>query len=434
VAALRAAPVVAVAAPARRGFVLALLFGANVINYIDRQIVTILQDPIKADLGLSDTQLGLLTGLSFALFYATLGVPIARLADRHRRSRIIAVSIALWSVMTALCAAAGSFATLLLCRIGVGVGEAGLSPSAHSLITDTYEPRRRAAALAVYSAGIQIGVMLGFLLAGWIHSMFGWREAFFAVGLAGLPIALLCGFLIPEPQRGRFDAPETRQAGAESLPGALRQIWANRPCRFAILACGFHAIVLYGHGHWAPPFLGRIHGMALRDIALALALLASLCGGLGIWISGLVADRANRSGPGGSVRVAGWSLVALIPCELGYVLSSTTEATLAFSVLTHFLGGFYLAPMIAFAHERVGPSQRALASALLLLSINLVGLGIGPLAVGWLSDTFSAAGFGTAGLRYALLAVMPAQLAALALFGMALASLKHASPAKEPKP
>lgn len=398
-----------------RALVLALLFAANVVNYIDRQIVTILQEPIKADLGLSDTQLGLLTGLSFALFYATLGVPIARLADRHSRTRIISGSITLWSLMTAACAAAGNFWTLLLCRCGVGVGEAGLSPAAHSMISDYYEPSRRASALAIYSSGIQAGVMLGFLFGGAINHFFGWRIAFIAVGIPGLLLALAFKLLIKEPPRGRFDVEVQPQARSDTMRATTAMLWRNRPFRFAALACGFHAIVLYGHGHWAPPFLARVHGMDLTEIAMWLALLAALPGGIGIWVSGIVADRAEQARRGGRLKVATWSIALLIPCEIAYVLAPSAHLALFLSALTHFLGGFYLAPVLAFAHGSVGPQFRASASAMILLALNLIGLGIGPLLVGALSDFFAATGMDSASIRMALLALIPAQLVALTL-------------------
>jgi MFS family permease len=222
-----------------------LLFLAYVINYIDRQIVTILQEPIKADLNLSDTQLGLMTGLSFALFYATLGVPIARIADRKSRSRLIAWAITVWSAMTAACAAVSGFWSLLACRMGVGIGEAGLSPPAHSLISDYYEPAKRATAMAIYSIGIQVGVFVGFLAGGAINHFFGWRMAFLVVGVPGLLLAVLIRFTMREPERGRFDVPAMPAKGAE--PGSfatLAALWRIRPFRFAALASGFHALVL----------------------------------------------------------------------------------------------------------------------------------------------------------------------------------------------
>jgi len=401
----------------QRRHALALLFLAYVVNYIDRQIVTILQEPIRADLGLSDTQLGLMTGLSFALFYATLGVPIARLADRRSRSKLIAGAIMLWSVMTAACAAATSFWTMLLCRMGVGVGEAGLSPPAHSLISDYYEPERRATALAIYSVGIQVGVFLGFVAGGAINHFFGWRMAFLVVGLPGLLLALLIRFTMREPPRGQFDAPAA-DAGTvgNGTTGGLAALWRIRAFRYAALACGFHALVLYGHGHWAPPYLARVHGMALPEIAFWLAILAVLPGALGIWLSGVVSDRLEQRAGWSRLRVASTSLLLLMPFEIAYALAPNEGAALTFSAATHFLGGFYLAPTIAFVHGQMGARQRASASAILLLCLNLIGLGLGPLLVGLLSDLAVERGMGPDGLRYALLAILPSQLLAFVLF------------------
>lgn len=408
------------ASAGQRRYALALLFLAYVVNYIDRQIVTILQEPIRADLELSDTQLGLMTGLSFALFYATLGVPIARIADRRSRSKLIAGSITLWSAMTAACAAAGSFWTLLLCRIGVGVGEAGLSPPAHSLISDYYEPERRATALAIYSAGIQVGVFLGFVTGGAILHFSGWRMAFLIVGLPGLLLAVLIRFTMREPPRGQFDAPAAGAEGSEENAGTgLAALWRIRSFRPAALACGFHALVLYGHGHWAPPYLARVHGMPLPEIAFWLAILAVLPGALGIWLSGVVSDRLERWAGWSRLRVASTSLLLLVPFEIAYALAPNIVAVLALSAVTHFLGGFYLAPTIAFIHGQVSARQRASASAVLLLCLNLIGLGIGPLLVGSLSDLAAAQGLGADGLRYALVAILPSQLVALILFRQA---------------
>ncbi len=408
-----------------RRHALFLLFCAYVINYIDRQIVTILQEPIKADLGLSDTQLGLMTGLSFALFYATMGLPMARLADRYPRRSVIAGATLLWSGMTMTCAAAGNFVTLLLCRMGVGVGEAGLSPPAHSLISDYYPPHQRAGALGIYSSGIQVGVMLGFLLGGTINHYFGWRMAFLAVGLPGIVLALLIRFTMREPPR--IDVPAPGAGEADGMLAAMSQLWQVKPFRLIALACGFHTLVLYGQGHWAPPYLGRVHGMELRDIAFWLALLSIGPGALGLWLAGLLADRLQRTTANAGLIVAMGSIALLLPLEAAFVLAPDGRSALLISIGTHFLGGAYLAPVIAHSHAMFGSHQRALASAVLLLSLNLIGLGVGPLLVGGLSDHFAASQGGRA-LPLAMLAILPAQVLALALFWL---SSRAPTPAKK---
>lgn len=405
----------AISAAARR-YALGLLFVAYAVNYIDRQIVTILQEPIKADLGLSDTQLGLLTGLAFALFYATMGVPIARAADRYSRRGIIAGAMGLWSAMTMLSGAAGNFLALLATRVGVGVGEAGLSPPAHSLISDYYPPEQRGTAMGIYSSGIQFGVMLGFLLGGALQAWFGWRVAFVAVGLPGLVLALLVRFTLKEPPRGRFDAAPPPLA--EGFAAALRRLWAIRPFRYVALASGLHALVLYGHGHWSPPYLARVFGMELSDIAFWLALTAVGPGMLGLWLSGVLADRLHRAGRS-RILVPIVSITLMIPFEIAYLLVDSGGAAIAIIAITHFLGGAYLAPVLAFAHGLVGPTLRASASALVLLALNLIGLGIGPFLVGVASDAFAPA-YGADSIRIAQFIVLPSQLAALALFVAAM--------------
>jgi MFS family permease len=407
-----------------RRYAMGLLFTAYVVNYIDRQIVTILQEPIKADLGLSDTQLGLMTGLAFALFYATMGVPIARIADRRSRRGVIAAATALWSAMTMACGAAGSFATLLFARVGVGVGEAGLSPPAHSLISDYYPPEKRGAALGLYSSGIQVGVMLGFLIGGLMQHYFGWRAAFLVVGAPGLLLALLIRFTLVEPQRGRFDpAPSVAPLG---FGAALRELWSIKPFRYAAFACGFHTMVLYGHGHWSPPYLGRVHDMPLPQIGMWLAILAIGPGALGLWLSGVISDRLQRRYARARIWVPIGSMLLLIPFEIAYVLAPSVEVALVCSAVTHFLGGVYLAPTIAFAHSLVGPTLRASASAMLLLGLNLIGLGVGPLLVGRVSDLLMSTE-GVDSVRYAMLAVVPAQAIALVFFALAARNARSAS-------
>lgn len=323
------------------------------------------------------------------------------------------------------CAAAGNFVTLLLCRMGVGVGEAGLSPPAHSLISDYYPPHQRAGALGIYSSGIQVGVMLGFLLGGTINHYFGWRAAFLAVGLPGILLSLLIRFTMREPPR--IDAPATGEGEGEGMLAAMSQLWRVMPFRLIALACGFHTLVLYGQGHWAPPYLGRVHGMELRDIAFWLALLSIGPGALGLWLAGLLADRLQRATANAGLIVAMGSIVLLLPLEAAFALAPDGRTALMISAATHFLGGAYLAPVIAHCHAMFGSHQRALASAVLLLSLNLIGLGVGPLLVGGLSDTFAASQGGRA-LPLAMLAILPSQLLALALFWL---SSRPSAPARE---
>jgi predicted MFS family arabinose efflux permease len=396
-----------------RRYALALLFCAYVVNYVDRQVITVLQDPIKRDLHLTDTQLGLMTGLSFALFYAVLGLPIARIADRRSRKTIITISMSLWSLMTALCATAGSFATMLLFRVGVGVGEAGLTPPAHSLISDYYEPEKRASALSIYQASGTVGLMIGFLAGGWINQYFGWRAALLVVGGPGLLLALLIWLTLKEPRRGQFDSHGEGDVAAEF--GALGK---NPAFWFIALGCGLHGFVTYGQGNWTAPFFGRVHHMTTGEIGSWMAALSVGPSLFGMIAVGYFADWLAKRRPQARLEVAIVSIALIVPCEVGGMLAHDKYVAIAFFAGSFFLGGAYLAPSIAAAHALVPSSVRASASAVIMLSINLLGLGMGPFVSGVLSDHWAA--WGAESLRYAMLAIVPAELAAIALFARAM--------------
>lgn len=407
---------------ASRRYALFILFLAYVFNFVDRQIVAILQDPIKQELNLSDTQLGLLTGFSFALFYATLGVPIARLADRKPRTTIITCAITIWSAMTALCATAGNFASMLLFRIGVGIGEAGLNPSAHSLISDYFPKERRATAIAIYSTGIQVGIMFGYLAGGWINEFFGWRQAFLMVGLPGLALAALVGLTLREPPRGHSDGTLTESPDSEnqSISQVMHTLWHLKTFRYLALGCGVHAFVLYAHGNWAPPFFGRIHNLSSGEIGTWLAILAIGPGALGIFISGLMADYFGRKDMRAYMWLAATATALAIPFAIGTFLVSNAYMAITLAGFKYFLGGIYLAPCIAIAQTLVAPNMRASTSAVLLLMLNIIGLGLGPFCVGLLSDIFTINfDMGNSALRYALVAIIPIEIVAVLLFLLA---------------
>ena len=408
---------------AARRYALILLFCAYTINYVDRQVVTILQDPIKAELGLTDTQLGLMTGLSFALFYAVLGVPIARLADRRSRKTIITVSMALWSAMTALCAAAGSFTTLLLCRIGVGVGEAGLTPPAHSLISDYYEPEKRASALSIYSAAGTVGMMVGLLAGGWVNQYFDWRMAILIVGLPGLLFALLTWATLKEPRRGQYDAPAPTALGTagDANAGSLATLIRNPSFTLLMLGCGLHSFANYGNGNWMAPFLGRIHHLSSGEIGSWLAILAIGPALIGMIGTGYAADWLSRRRPHARLEVAAASMILSAPFQIGGLLASDAHTALAIMIGSFFFGGAYLGPSIAAAHALVQPGLRASASAMIMLGVNLIGLGLGPLAVGLLSDMWASAGVDA--LRYAMIAIVPVEVVA---FGLLVLMIRRA--------
>ncbi len=368
-------------------------------NFIDRQILVILQEPIKADLGLSDAQLGLLTGFSFALVYVTAGIPIAWLADRANRRNIVAASLALWSLMTALSGLVQNYGQLLAARLGVGVGEAGGSPPSHSIISDYFPPSSRGTALSFYSMGIYIGVLFGFAAGGWIAENFGWRNAFFVIGIPGILYALAVLWIVKEPQRGRFDPAGVppQSSLSETLAGLKRRptFW------YLSVGCAFTAFISYGNGNFMPSFLMRNHGMSLAEVGAVLGLISGLSGATGTFLGGFLADRlATRD-----MRWYVWipilgGLSAMIPAY--YTLfGENTTLIVAAMIPSQILSALYLGPCIATCHNLVSPGMRAMASAILYFVLNLIGLGLGPLTVGILSDLF-AEPFGENNLRYAM--------------------------------
>lgn len=386
-----------------RRYVLGILVVVYVFNFIDRQILSILLQPIKLDLGLSDTQLGLLSGVAFAVFYVGFGIPIARLADRSSRVNIISVSITVWSVMTAVCGLAQNFWQLLLARIGVGVGEAGCSPPAHSLISDYFSPETRATALSIYSLGIPIGVMIGFLAGGWIEEYFGWRTAFVVVGLPGVLMAVVVRMTLREPPRGHSE--DIQHDGAHlGLGEVAAYLWGLRAFRHVALAAGLHAFVGYGVIGWLPSFLARSHQMGGAEIGTWLALLAGIVGGLGTLAGGYLGDRYARRDRRWYVWIPALSLLVTVPFSFFAFLAGDKYLALLMYIAPTFFGAFYHGPTLAIVQGLAQVRMRAISAAVYIFIVNLVGLGLGPLAVGVLSDLLHPS-FGVESLRYALLGV-----------------------------
>jgi predicted MFS family arabinose efflux permease len=391
--------------PAYLRYALGLLTAVYVINFVDRQVLSILQQSIKRDLGVSDFQLGLLTGAAFGIFYATLGIPIARLADRVSRKGVMAVCLTIWSGMTALCGVAGGFASLLVFRVGVGVGEAGGSPPAHSMIADYFPPERLGTALGVFSLGVPLGIMVGFLAGGWMNEFLGWRMAFVAVGLPGLVLAAIVAFTLREPPRGRAVA-RLDGSGDGVLPvgEVIRFLLRSRSFRHNGVAAGLYAFVGYSVTNWAPPFLERSHGMSAGEVGTALALIIGIGGGLGIYCGGLFSDRLSARDVRWRMWLPAIAMWASVPFSFFvYTLESTTLALTLF-VFPVFLGLLYQAPALALAQSLSTPRMRATASAVLLFVINIIGLALGPPITGLVSDLLEPR-FGVESLRYAILLV-----------------------------
>jgi len=389
---------------AYRSYVLVVLVIVYTFNFIDRQIVGILAVPIKAELHLSDSQLGLMGGLAFALFYTFLGIPVARLADRVNRTTIMTAALALWSLMTAVCGLTRSFAQLFLARVGVGVGEAGGVTPAYSLICDYFPPGERARALSAYSFGIPIGSAVGIVLGGFITSIMSWRMAFFIVGLAGLLITPLLRFTIREPQRGALDSatPLAPPLPQTTLPQVMALL-ARKPSFWGLsLGAACASMMGYGLFFWAPSFLVRSFHLSLLHASLCYGSLVLIGGLFGIWFSGVLADRYGGARRGMYAFIPAMAFAATVPFYLAGVLSTTLWISLVVLLVPTALGLAWLGPVLAAVQHLVPGNMRATASALFLFINNLIGIGLGTTLIGIVSDAMRLR-FGAESLRYAIL-------------------------------
>jgi len=386
----------------RRAFTLIILVVVYTFNFIDRQIVGILAVPIKADLALTDAQLGLMGGLAFALFYTGLGIPIAMLADRFSRTWIMTGALVIWSAMTAVCGLTQNFVQLFLARLGVGVGEAGGVAPAYSLIADYFPPQQRARALAIYSFGIPIGSALGIVFGGLIASRVDWRWAFFAVGLAGILIAPLFRLTVKEPPRGGFDRASGIQEPAP-LKRLLRTLLSKPSFWLLSLGASCSSMMGYGLFFWLPSFFVRSFGLSLLNASLFFGAIVLLGGMVGIWAGGYLGDRLGRARRNRYLLVPAVAFCATVPF---YVLAlSSPNLPLIFLMLLvpTAMGLMWLGPVISTVQHLVRPDMRATASAVFLFINNLIGIGIGTWAIGALSDGLSSR-FGDESLRYSILA------------------------------
>ncbi len=372
---------------ARRNYMLALLTLVYTFNFIDRQIVVILQESIKADLHLSNFQLGLLSGLSFALFYCVLGIPIARWADHSNRSRIIAGGLAIWSGMTALCGMAQNFVQLFFARVGVGVGEAGCSPPAHSIIADLYPKKSRASAFSVYNTGIYIGIMTGFMIGGLLEPHIGWRMTFMVIGLPGILFAAILLHQLKEPPRGLADG-VVETSPTVPLGEVLRVMWSRRSFRHLALASGFTAFVLYA-ANFLAPFLSRVHGMNTAAIGVQLGIAQAIGGAGGALLGGFLTDRLARR----DVRWYAWfpaiCVSIALPFNVAAFLVPNSLAAIVLANIALFFSITYLGPTLAMVQSVVSMRMRALSSSVLFFVLNILGLGLGPTITGALADIFS---------------------------------------------
>jgi len=386
-----------------RRYTLGLIATVYVFNFIDRQILAILLPAIKNEYGVEDWVLGFLAGPAFALFYVTLGIPMAVLADRWNRRNLIAVSLTIWSVMTALSGASANIVQLAMARIGVGVGEAGFAPPAHSMIADMYPPERRGTAMGVFTLGIALGIMIAFIGGGWIAQNIGWRQAFYIVGLPGVILALVFRFTVTEPRRGMS---EDRVDGGEqhSVISVARFLMRRKSFVHMSVGAGLASFTGYAVLSFFPSFLERSHGMNLQEIGIYLGLIIGISTGIGFLGGGYLTDRIGSVDRKRSLQAIAGALLLGWVFVFPLYLVSNPYVVMGLFILPSVLSNTYLATTFAQVQSLVGLRMRSVASALLLFVINVLGLGFGPQVAGFLSD-YLAIGFGNESLRYSLLII-----------------------------
>ncbi|TNE63994.1 MAG: MFS transporter [Alphaproteobacteria bacterium] len=400
-------------------FMLVLVY---TFNFIDRQIIGILAVPIKEDLGLSDTQLGLMGGLAFALFYTSLGIPIAWLADRKSRTWIMTISLVVWSGMTAVCGLVQNFTQLFLARLGVGVGEAGGVAPAYSLIADFFPQSQRARALSIYSFGIPIGSALGIAFGGYMASKVDWRVAFFVVGIAGILIAPVFRMLVKEPKRGQFDG----ALASEDKPGVIEVVKAlvSKP-GFWLLSFGAGCSSMMGYGlfFWLPSLFVRSFNLTILEASTTFGAILLVGGVIGIWGGGWLADRSARSGKkAGYARIPAIAFILTIPFYMAGIMAPSFELAMVVMLVPTALGLMWLGPVLAAVQHLVPPNMRSTASAIFLFINNLTGIGLGTVIIGAISDALKAS-YGDESLRYSILVGTAFYVAAAALLYLASRTL-----------
>jgi predicted MFS family arabinose efflux permease len=411
------------ASAAYRNYVLFILVLVNTVNFVDRTAISVLLPGIQAEFGISDTRAGVVMGIAFTAFYATLGFPIARLLDRRRRSSLLALVLTVWSGMTALCGAAANFALLFLCRVGVGIGEAGAGPASHSLIGDYFRKLQRPAAIGFFSLGVPLGNFLGIYLGGLLVADLGWRMTFVALGLPGVLLALIVWLTVREPPRGGMDDPADLAAlrAGEDIPllESVKRLWASPTFRIMSYSAAPSALCGYGMNLWMPSFLERVHGLAPADYRLLLGAGIGIGGGLGAMLGGIITARAAQRDPRAFLSLPALTMVVFAAALLLAVWSASLPLVYGAIFVAAFTQFYLMGPFFAVV-QRLAPLRgRAVATAFFFFILSIWGIGLGPLYVGRMSDFFRGA-FGEAeGLRLALmtLPVISLVAAAIAFFG-----------------
>jgi len=424
-----------------RRYAVWLLFLVYVFNFIDRQIVTILAEPIKRELEIADWQLGLMTGTAFAIFYCTLGIPIARLAERHNRPWIIGLSLTAWSGFTALCGLVQNFWQLVLARIGVGVGEAGCTPPAHSLIADYTPKEQRASAMATYSMGNPVGALIGVITGGLVADAFGWRTAFLLVGLPGVALAIIAVLTLVEPRlkRAAVVARDAARHDQSSFADVLRLLRRKRTFWLMALAVSIVAFIGYGHAPFGASFFLRVHGAEIEQLAaqfglgpigfvgLSLGLILGVSAGAGVFLGGIIADKFGARDLRAYMGIPGVAVLASVPLYSVALLMPTFLPILPILAVNAVLVSLWQGPVYATVQNIAPAHMRATAASIFLFIANLIGLGLGPLAVGIASDVLAGPfGMGSAeGVRWALIGSQFLAIPAFVCFWLARRTIRE---------
>lgn len=375
----------------------------SVFAFIDRQLIIILQESIKEDLHLSDSQLGFISGLAFSLLYVVVVIPVARWADRSSRKNIIGIALGLWSFITVLTGLANNYIQLALARIGVGLGESGAGPASHSIIADYFPEDKRSMAYAIHGLGIYIGLLFGFALGGILEQFYGWRAAFYIIGLPGLVFAIVFLSTVKEPPRV-LSAFEKSNDTIPTFKEVFVFLISKKTFIYLGIATVLHAFVGSSFANWMPPFLARVHHMGTMEIGLWLAFAIGVCGAIGTYIGGYWGDRLSKKDKRWYLWLPALSILLSLPFAYGLLLSSSKIVTLLSYLVPNILYAVFLGPTYALVQSMVSSRMRAIASAIMMVLISLLGMGMGPYLTGMLSDYLSPMA-GTTSIRYSLLIV-----------------------------
>jgi predicted MFS family arabinose efflux permease len=412
-----------VASAAYRNYVLFILVVVNTVNFVDRTAISVLMPSIQKEFAITDTTVGLVMGIAFTVFYATLGFPIARLIDSRNRRSLLAVVLTIWSGMTALCGAAVNVAMLFLFRVGVGIGEAGAGPASHSLIGDYFRKIQRPAAIGFFSLGVPLGNFLGIFMGGMMVAEWGWRWTFVALGLPGILLALIVRLTIREPARGAMDDPAdpaVRHKG-EDIPlfESIRSLWASPTFRIMSFSAAPSALCGYGMNLWMPQFLQRIHELSPAQYSLPLGAAIGIGGGLGAMLGGMITARAAARDPRAFLSLPAMTMVIFAAAMLLAVWTPSLQVVYMSIGVAAFAQFYLMGPFFAVVQRLAPLHGRAVATAFFFFILATIGIGVGPFYVGAMSDLFRGSHGEAEGLRLALMTLPVISLAAggIAFFG-----------------